>query len=439
MEKQAKKTPARKVPQTTGTLPQRHASANKIQFTAATCFAKQVVTDVPDNDHPDFTNRSAITVMKFSKYFDKKRKRQCWRFDVTINGRRYRPGGFAQKKDAEDALAGLQILMQRVRFNLPIAEDSISLWELQAKLQNDKTISKRLCWVFGLFVDLMGKDRSIQRLRRSDLKTFSDHLQESRELGDGSYRHYMLRVRAALNRAGDYFPSLETWKAPKLPKLPADTKRSRIVKKNEIAAFLTVLSRPWPHDRPGTQQQRLDLCDIIRLMLLLGARREEIVKITLKKIDRDERTLWLWSSKTKKDHLIPLSESALKILLSRPPAPNGTLFRTELLTSFIARTMARASEWAELPFGRVNAWTLHDLRRTSSVVIEQAGIPYSAIQDLLGHSRKGTTSTYTPAQWEDLQRAIQELESWCRDIDGMFQVSGEGQRPPATLPEIKVA
>ncbi len=390
-------------------------------------------------EHPDSTNRSSITVMKFSQYYDKKRKRQCWRFDVTINGQRYRPGGFAKKKDAEDALAGLQILTQRVRFNLPIAEQLISIGELQAKLQNDKTISKRLCWVFGLFVELLGKDHPIQRLRRSDLKTFSDHLQESRELGDSSYRHYMLRVRAALNRAGDYFPSLETWKAPKLPKLPADTKRSRTVKKNEITAFLRVLAREWPHDRPGTQQQRLDLCDIIRLMLLLGARREEIVKITLKKIDREEQTLWLWSSKTKKEHLIPLSESALKILLSRPPAPNGTLFQRELLTSFIARTMARAAEWAELPFGRDNAWTLHDLRRTASVVIERAGIPFSAIQDLLGHSRKGTTATYTPAQWEDLQRAMLELETWCRDIDGMFKVSGGLRRPPETSAEIKAA
>lgn len=377
--------------------------------------------------------------MKFSQYFDKKRKRQCWRFDVTINGHRYRHGNFAKKKDAEDALAGLQILLQRYRYNLPIAESFISLGELQAKLQADKSVSKSLCWVYGLFVELLGKDQPIQRLRRSHLKTFSDHLLDSRNIGDSSYRHYMLRVRAALNRAGDYFSSLETWKAPKLPKLPADTKRSRTVKKTEITAFLTVLARPWPHDRPGTQQQRLDLCDIIRLMLLLGARREEIVKITLKKIDKDEGTLWLWSSKTKKEHLIPLSESALKLLLSRQPAQNGTLFNRELLTSFIARTMARAAEWAELPFGREAAWTLHDLRRTASVVIERAGIPYSAIQDLLGHSRKGTTSTYTPAQWEDLQRAVKELETWCRDIVGMSEVAGDLQRPPETSPEIKAA
>ena len=248
----------------------------------------------------------------------------------------------------------------------------------------------------------------------------------------------MQRVCAALNRAGDYFPQLETWKAPKLPKLPAGIKRTRTVKKPEIAAFLRVLSRPWPHDRPGTHKMRLDLCDIIRLMLLLAARREEIEKIVVKKLDREERTLWLWSGKTGKDHLIPLSEPALAILLRRPPSAKGNLFKP-LDTSWITRTMARAAEFAQSPFGRNEAWTVHDLRRTASVNLERAGIAYSAIQDLLGHSRQGATAHYTPAQWDELQRAVKELAIWCQDIVEINESPSDSQIGPATSPKSEAA
>jgi len=368
--------------------------------------------------------------MQVFQYFDKKRKAKLWRFDITLAGKRYRHGGFARKKDAEDALAGLHLMIQRMRYQLPMEEVAITLGDLQQKLSADKTAPKRLAWIFDQLVACLGRSRSVQSLNRADMKTFSDHLQESRTLNDSSYRFYMQRIRSALNRAGDYFPTLETWKAPKLPKLPAGIKRIRTVKKAEIAAFLRVLAEPWPHDRPGTHRKRMDLCDIMRLMLLFGARREEIEKIVVKKLDREEKTLWLWSSKTGKDHLIPLSEPALGILLRRPPTASGRLFKP-LDTPWITRTMARASEFAQSPFGRDAAWTIHDLRRTASVHLERSGIAYSAIQDILGHSRPGSTANYTPAQWEELQRAVKELAIWCQDIDEGFLFASAPQIAPA--------
>lgn len=376
--------------------------------------------------------------MQVFQYFDKKRKAKLWRFDVTLAGKRFRHGGFARKKDAEDALAGLHLIVQRMRYQLPMEETLITLGDLQDKLAADKSTPKRLEWIFGQFVALLGQNRAIQSLKRSDMKTFADHLQEARTLNDSSFRLYMQRVSAALNRAGDYFDHLETWKAPRLPKLPAGIKRTRTVKKPEIAAFLRVLAEPWPHDRPGTHRMRLDLCDIIRLMLLFAARREEIEKIVVKKLDREERTLWLYSGKTGKDHLIPLSEPALAILLRRQPAASGKLF-TPLETAWITRTMARAAEFAQSPFGRNEAWTVHDLRRTASVNLERAGIAFSAIQDLLGHSRQGATANYTPAQWDELQRAVKELATWCRDIDKEFAGYWDPQGAPLPSSQTEAA
>jgi len=371
--------------------------------------------------------------MKIQKYKDKKLKGDYWRFDVTIAGQRYRHGGFATKEEAQNALAGLRLICQKLRYGLPVAESFIPLCELEEKLKNDPLVPYRVKWAMGLFVAQMGTQTSIQKICRADIKTFTDSLRVQRNLTDASYVLYVSALRAALNRAGDYFASLETWRPPKFPKFPKPSKRKRTVSREEFSAMLrALLSGKWKYDQPGTPQQRVDMADIMRLMLLTGARREEIEKLELRSINEAEMEATFTSGKTEKSHTLPISQSTLRILKSRTPLKSGKLFKRPLLTATISRTMQRAAKMANTKFGQRDAWSLHDLRRTASVIMENAGIPYSSVQEILGHERADMTANYTPAQKETMRQAMQILENWCRDIDGFFFVAGALQSHPAT-------
>lgn len=371
--------------------------------------------------------------MKFEKYFDKKLKGHYWRFDLTIGGRRFRKGGFLYKKDAEDAAGALRIFTLRNSYGLPNDVPERTLGELKAKLEGDDGVRVRVRWMLGLFVAQMGEHKPIREVARADIKKFTDQLRAGRTLTNSTYVSYLNALRTGLNRAGDYFPECETWRPPKFPKLPTQPPRIRIVSKEEVAAILKALAAgDWKYDHPKTARIRRDLGDLIRLMLLTGARREELEKLNAQAINEREMTLSLISSKTQKRHVIPLSQSALTVLKNRPRLETGKLFVAALPTWQVARTMSLAAKKAGISFGQREAWTLHDLRRTASVVVENANIPYSAVQDLLGHSRSDMTARYTPAQMTTLRQAVEVLEIWCREIDAFFPDAKTLHRLPAT-------
>lgn len=403
--------------------------------------SSEFVTVVTIRASPDVLNRSAFTLMKFEKYLDKKLKGYYWRFDVTIGGERFRRGGFLMKRDCENAVAALRLLMQQMAYGMPTNIPEKTLGQLKAKLDTDKAVGDAVRRVFNRFVTFRGEQTAIRSLARADMKSFADHLRETTKLADSSYSLYMANLKTALYRAGDYFAALETWQPPKLPKLPGFTKRTKTVKPEDVGAFLRELEKPvWHADRADSFAARKHLADVIRLMCLFGARREEIEQITLQQIDWDEKTIRLRSSKTKKEHLVPLTEAAIQVLKSRPTFETGKLFNRRLESWYIVHTMQKAGEQINRTFGRnQEGWTLHDLRRTAAVQVDNSGLPYSAVQDLLGHARKDVTSTYTPAQWKALREAAEVLETWCRDIDGFSCDARALQRPPATSAKSEAA
>jgi len=379
--------------------------------------------------------------MKYIQYFDKKRKAKLWKFDVTIAGHRYRHGGFSHKRDAEAAAAALHLLAQQLRYGLPTEVHDYTLDDLQAKLKADSGVPVRVCRVLDKFVELIGAQTVIRQLSRADIKQWADELRQKDGLSDSTFVWYLNRLHAALNRAGDYFAELETWRPPKFPKRPAESRRTRTVTQAEIAAFLPVIEQeePWRWERPGLRRARKDLAVIIRLMILTGARREELITLHARSIDFNEKSLNLRSGKTKTEHTIPLSDGAIEVLRARRADHPQKLFPHALRTEVVHHVMMRAAEMVGMSYGQAEAWTLHDLRRTAATIVETAGVPYSAVSALLGHKRRDITARYTVAQMAEMRTAVNALEKWCRDVVGFFGVAGVLQSTPATSQESEAA
>ena len=339
-----------------------------------------------------------------------------WRFDVTIKAKRHRQGKFHSRGDAELAIAGLRLKAQRKTFGLPSPVKPVSVKEFidQATTRSTGSVQRKL---LALFASVVDTNKPVVDLRRSDMAAFLDALR-AKNLAIGTLRVYKQTLLAMLNRAGEWFEALSEWTPPKFPRLPKGQRRQRVLSVDELAKLFSVWRRTerFQGESAQARDDRLELYDIARLMLLTGARREEIEKITPMAINQRERWLNLHSGKTSRWHAVALSNEALNLL-------QGRLLRKPMFRKFRSSTVHHVSQRVGREAGLLagqkedGGWTFHDLRRTAATWIESNGIAYSAVMATLGHSRGDVTATYTPAQIRELRRAAELLENHWREID----------------------
>ena len=150
--------------------------------------------------------------------------------------------------------------------------------------------------------------------------------------------------------------------------------------------------------------------DIVRMLLLTGARRGEVLAAKWDNIDLVAGT---WSkpaatTKQKTEHQVPLSAAARALLTDlrmRSPANAEWLFpasdgapRKDIRDAWEA--ICRASE--------IKAARAHDLRHTYASVLASAGQSLSIIGALLGHTTPTTTARYSHLFDDPLRKATEQ-------------------------------
>lgn len=356
--------------------------------------------------------------MKFEKYFDKQLKRFCWRVNATVNGRRHRKGKFNNKAEAETFIADLQ--RQALDYRYGIASRRIvTINELLNKLESQATQSTQRV-VLRLFREVVSSFKPVASLSRVDMAAFKASCDE-RQFQPATKSQYRQVLYALLNRAGELFEGLENWQPPKFPRLEKVQSRTRILTRDELRLLLACWGRQdcFKQESEKGRGYRLALFDIARMMLLTGARREEIQAITPEQIDWSDCWLRLRSNKVGRTHGIPLTETALNLLRAR-------LNRKPIFGNFgtnMHYTLTRLGREAGVPYGQQTAtgWAMHDLRRSAATFLESSGIPYSAVSAMLGHKRRDMTAIYTQADKGNLWKAAEMLEAYClENFDGFL-------------------
>jgi integrase len=176
-------------------------------------------------------------------------------------------------------------------------------------------------------------------------------------------------------------------------------KRRRYLSADELTRLIKAL------DEYRDQQS----ADIIRLLLLTGARRGEALQARWEDIDL-AATTWRKpgaTTKQKTDHQVPMSNAAAQLLAGLRqrvphdvkwlfPAADGSHRRD------VARPWARICKAADIHGARV-----HDLRHTYASVLASAGLSLPIIGQLLGHTTPTTTARYAHL-FDDPLRAAAE-------------------------------
>ena len=151
---------------------------------------------------------------------------------------------------------------------------------------------------------------------------------------------------------------------------------------------------------------------IVKLLMLTGARRDEIASLQWSEIDLDGALIVLPPARVKnrRIHEIPLAPAALEILQAQPHRTTDFVFGHVGQSGFQGWSKAKAELDARL---RLPAWRLHDLRRTTSTIMhDRLDVPPHIVEAVLGHvsgHKAGVAGHYNYAKYQQAKRAALTL------------------------------
>jgi integrase len=217
------------------------------------------------------------------------------------------------------------------------------------------------------------------------------------------------------------------------PRRRQDRERDRYLTASEIRLF-------WL----GCDEIREPFGPLFQLLLLTGARRDELAHATWGEFDL-ERRLWILPgarAKNGEEHITCLSAPAFEILQALPKVGNSDFLfttthrtpvsgfgraRQRLVAAMLDRlkrelTDARCPEEAE--GAKIEHFSLHDLRRTlASGMARELKVPPHIIDKILNHTAgtiRGVARIYNRERYADERQAA--LEAWGRYINRLVQL-----------------
>lgn len=229
-----------------------------------------------------------------------------------------------------------------------------------------------------------------------------DRLDEIRkERGKHAARSAMAKLRAALNWASsdgryDLQINVAAGFTDKTVGFASsdELRRTRVLNNREIKSI-------WDTSTElGTYGQ------IIRLLFLTAARKNEIARAEWKELDGNLLIVPPHRFKAKREHHIPLVSKAMEIIDSLPRT------HLHLLATANGKPLTRwHSEKAKLDrLSGVTDWVVHDIRRTVRTNLEKLRIPRHICELIVGHSQPSLVETYN--RYDALDEQREALIKW---------------------------
>jgi integrase len=195
----------------------------------------------------------------------------------------------------------------------------------------------------------------------------------------------------------------------------SETQRDRVLSDAELASVWRAAEKVgWPFG------------PVVRLLILTGARRQEIGGLRWEEIFGDKIELSGSRTKVGEAHTIPLSTVALDVIATLPRIGNSAyLFTTTGKTPVSGWTRSKElldKAIIEFNDGRaLSDWRLHDLRRTVATGLQRLGVGLQVTEAVLGHvggSRAGIVGVYQRHEYAEEKKAA--LEAWGRFVQDML-------------------
>ena len=157
----------------------------------------------------------------------------------------------------------------------------------------------------------------------------------------------------------------------------------------------------------------------MRLCLLTGCRREEIGSLRWDEIQADKIVIVSDRMKGNLAHEISLLRMISAALPKRPEIAQGYVFGRRG-TGFSGWSKSKDNLDARIVKSGVHMppWGLHDLRRTFSTRLHDAGVAPLVIEALLAHKQQGVAAVYNRASFRVAKRSA--LKRWHKILAGII-------------------
>ena len=163
--------------------------------------------------------------------------------------------------------------------------------------------------------------------------------------------------------------------------------------------------------------------NIVKLLILLGARRDEVGHMPLSELNL-ENSKWLLPddrSKNGREHLFTLSETAVNILAAAVETRENFVFGRGTTRGFSGWGKSKNAMDKRIADAgnKIEHWTLHDLRRSFASGLQRLKIAPHVIEACLNHTAPKLQRNYQTYDYEDEKRAA--LARWATHIDGVVK------------------
>jgi integrase len=153
---------------------------------------------------------------------------------------------------------------------------------------------------------------------------------------------------------------------------------------------------------------------IVQLLILTGQRRGEVAGMRWSELDLDAALWTLPRERVKNDrrHEVPLSRQAVAII-KQVPRVSDSVFGLKEPHNGLQRAKERIG---------VEAWTLHDLRRTTASGLAKLGVSLAVVEKVLNHvsgSFAGIVSVYQRHEFAEEKRAA--LQQWADHVERLVR------------------
>jgi integrase len=172
--------------------------------------------------------------------------------------------------------------------------------------------------------------------------------------------------------------------------------------------------------------------DAILLLLLTGARRNEITHATWDQVDFVKKTLYVPRSKSGKSRWISLNSAAIALLTRRFDPSEKYIFPSPVT--------GKPSPSLYFPWDRIrnkarlDGVRLHDLRHSFASVLVNQGVSLYVVQGLLGHANPRTAQRYAHLAQDTLTKASEVVADAVRphiaDASGLSADHSQKSSPP---------
>jgi integrase len=183
----------------------------------------------------------------------------------------------------------------------------------------------------------------------------------------------------------------------------------------------------------------------LRLVLLTLVRKSELIEATWDEVDFANAVWSIPKSRMKagKPHNVYLSQQALDIFIALHTCAAGSKFvlpsrydpdrcMSKATLNRVTQVIAEKAKESKLP---LEPFTVHDLRRTGSTILNELGFNGDWIEKCLAHEDgRSSRGVYNKAEYAEQRRHM--LQEWADMIDAW--VAGESHTPTLLPPSMKV-